>query len=47
MKNLKKLTKQELKSISGGEGTYVYCNVHTQRACFDKCIPIGQICLPV
>ncbi|SHF59876.1 bacteriocin-type signal sequence-containing protein [Chryseobacterium arachidis] len=53
MKNLRKLTKKELKSVNGGiqgcyyliDGTKVCpCNPHTHRDCYGKCIPIGQMC---
>lgn len=53
MKNLRKLSKHELKSFLGGiekcyylqNGTKVCpCNIHTQYNCNGVCIPIGQAC---
>lgn len=53
MKNLKKLSNRELKTIQGAiekcyylvDGTRVCpCNIHTHYNCFGKCIPIGQAC---
>ena len=53
MKNLRKLTNKELKSVNGGiqdcyyliDGTKVCpCNPHTQYNCNGKCVPIEQAC---
>ena len=54
MKNLKKISKHDLKSISGGiepcyylaDGTKICpCNYHTQYDCNGVCIPKAQVCL--
>lgn len=53
MKNFKKLSKRELKSIQGAiekcyylfDGTRVCpCNPHTTYNCNGVCIPLGQAC---
>ncbi|GAA5094824.1 hypothetical protein GCM10023210_26810 [Chryseobacterium ginsengisoli] len=56
MKNLRKLSKQELKSVNGGIvncpniSMYGYptpkcpCNPHTQIECNGQCVPKGQLC---
>ena len=55
MKNLKKLNRQELKSLSGGRrdcldnlvGTFpvVPCCKSNEYLCNNVCIPIGQPCV--
>lgn len=53
MKNLKKLSNKELKTIQGAiekcyflaNGTWFCpCNVHTQYNCNGVCVPLGQLC---
>lgn len=53
MKNLKKLSKKELRTIQGAiekcyylvDGTRVCpCNIHTQYNCNGICIPLEQAC---
>lgn len=56
MKNLKKLSRQELKSVNGGIGGCTYnqegvpspktcpCNPHTHRECHGVCVPLNQEC---
>ncbi|SHF59886.1 bacteriocin-like protein [Chryseobacterium vrystaatense] len=51
MKNLKHLTRFELKSLNGGIVNCANippkdcpCNPHTSYKCNGVCIPLGQIC---
>ncbi|GEN77806.1 bacteriocin-like protein [Chryseobacterium hagamense] len=54
MKNLRKLSKQELRSVNGGIEKCYYdpstntwicpCNPHTTYNCNGRCVPLDQAC---